>query len=240
VALALAQQVVLALALAQQVTLAWQLQRLAAQTEHQAITNERNRMAREMHDTLAQGFAGIVVQLEAADDAIGDDADAARAHVERARTLALTSWTEARHAVWVLRPHLLEARNRPYVLRAATLAIMDGTALHVDVDLQAAVPPLRPETETALLRIAQEAVTNAVKHADATTLHVVLARQNGHVELADTDNGHGFDPAVARPPAVGGFGLIGMHERAARIGGQVDVCSAPGHGTTIKATVLAA
>ncbi len=227
----------LALALAQQVTLALQLQRLATQTEESAVNNERSRMAREMHDTLAQGFTGIVVQLEAAEDALLDEPAAAQSHLARARTLAKTSLIEARRAVWALRPHLLEARDLPTSLRAATLAITDGTALRVDFDLPAAVPPLRSDAQAELLRVAQEAITNVVKHAGAGSVCVSLGQQNEHVQLAVTDNGRGFDPAHVVPQRDGGFGLIGMHERVARIGGRLDVCSTPGAGTAIRATV---
>lgn len=227
----------LALALAQQITLALQLQRLAAQTEQSAVINERNRMAREMHDTLAQGFTGIVVQLEAADDALDDAPDTARTHLDRARTLAKTSLTEARRAVWALRPHLLEARDLPSALRAATLAITDGTALRVDFDLPTVAPPLRPDAQAELLRVGQEAITNVVKHAGAHSVSVSLAQQNGHVQLAVADDGRGFDPAHVTPHTNGGVGLIGMHERIVRLGGRLDIRSTPGSGTAITATV---
>ncbi len=230
-----ADEVDLAQALAQQAMLAIQMTRLAEQNRQAAIVDERNRMAREMHDTLAQGFTGIVVQLEAAEDALGAAApEAAARHLNRARTLARESLAEARRSVWALRPLMLEQRPLAAALRDSTLALTEGAPVALTLEVPAALPALPPETETDLLRLAQEAVTNALRHAEARTLRLTVRVEAGQLWLEVADDGRGFDPQAATPRAEGGLGLPGMRERAARHGGAVTVDSAPGRGTLVR------
>ncbi|MGQ0603452.1 MAG: GAF domain-containing sensor histidine kinase [Anaerolineales bacterium] len=230
-------EIELAQALAQQVTLAMQLARLARETQRTAILDERNRMAREIHDTLAQGFTGIVVQLEAADDVLGETNDAASAHLTRARTLARESLVEARRSVYALRPQALEHKPLPVALRDSVAALTAGAALSVEWQLPEHWPPLPADLEADLLRLGQEAVTNALKHAHATHLRLALRSVPDRVELEVSDNGRGFDPDSVRPRPEDGFGLIGMRERATRHGGTLTVTSQPNAGTTVNCSI---
>lgn len=237
-----ADEVALAQALIQQMTLAMQLMRLAEENRQAAILEERNRMAREMHDTLAQGFTGIVVQLETAEDMLGEppEVDGARQHLQRARTLARTSLAEARRSVWALRPGVLEHQPFPEALRATIEALTEPAGLAVSWQIEPALPRLRPELENDLLRIAQEATTNAIKYAQAKCLTLTLQQGQGALELQVRDDGQGFKPQpVASPPhdpTLGGFGLLGMRARATRHGGTLEVTSAA-TGTCVSARV---
>jgi signal transduction histidine kinase len=229
-----AEDLELAQALAQQVTLTMQLAQLAEQGRQGAVLAERNRMAREIHDTLAQGFTGIVVQLEAAEDVLGEKDPAARAHLERARALARRSLAEARRSVYALRLPRLEREPLPSALRASVGALTAGTPLEVAWAIEAGWPALADELEQDLLRIGQEAAINTLKHAQARRLRVALSATAGEVRLEVSDDGRGFDPAAS---ANGGFGLLGMRERAERHGGTLEVNSQPGSGTTVRCRV---
>ncbi len=223
----------LAQALVQQLTLAIQLARLGQSARDAAVLDERNRLAREIHDTLAQGFTGIVVQLEAAEDILGDNPTAARAHLDRARLLARSSLTEARRSVQALRPQALESEDLVHALARAADNLTAGTPTHAEVHIYGPPRPLPPDTESALLRIGQEALTNALRYAAAAHIRLGLTFHPAGVALQVEDDGQGFDPrACTRTP---GFGLIGMRERAARLGGTLTVTSRPGAGTTILA-----
>jgi signal transduction histidine kinase len=226
-------EIELAQALAQQVTLAVQISRLAEQGKQTAVLEERNRMAREMHDTLAQGFTGIVVQLEAAEDTLRDAPDDAAKHLVRARALACESLAEARRSVWALRPQALEHKRLPDALCDSITALTAGAPLTLHLHIDDSLPALPAETEAELLRIGQEAVTNVLKHAQASNLTIRLNQQDGRLTLAVRDDGRGFDPAQT----TGGLGLVGMHERAARIGGELRAENKPGNGSEVSVLV---
>ncbi len=227
----------LAQALAQPMALALRLAWLAEQNQQAALLQERNRLARDIHDTLAQGFTGIVVQLEAAEDVLAEDEAAARQHLARARALARDSLAEARRSVYALRPASLEHQPLPQALRAAVLALTAGTGLEVTVQTDEAWPDLAPGLEADLLRLGQEAVTNILRHAEARHVRIRLQANAASVSLEIGDDGRGFDPAAPRPSASGGLGLVGIRERVARHGGSLDVHSAPGAGATLRATL---
>ncbi|HET7077102.1 MAG TPA: histidine kinase [Chloroflexia bacterium] len=227
----------LALALAQQVTLAIQLGRLAQRGEEAAVLEERNRMAREIHDTLAQGFTGIVVQLEAAEDTLTAEPAAAQAHLDRARALARDSLAEARRSVWALRPRALEGGDLAGALDRAAQALTAGTPTRAAVHVHGVPRPLPPDLAGHLLRIGQEALTNAVRHAAARQVAIDLTYDPAAVGLRVRDDGHGFDPAAPAPAAGGGLGLPGMRERVAGLGGTLTLTSAPGAGTEVRVQV---
>jgi signal transduction histidine kinase len=228
----------LAAALAQQAALAVQLSRLGAQSRQAAVLAERNRMAREIHDTLAQGFTGIVMQLEASESAL-DTArpDVARERLAKARELARSSLAEARRSVWALRPQALEQQPFVAALRVAATALLAGTSATLSMDVDGPLGYLPAELETDLLRVAQEAITNSVKHAAAQTVTVQLRDDGQRLELRVQDDGRGFDGAAARPADGSGFGLTAMRERVERHGGRLVVHSEPGRGTTVVARV---
>ena len=224
-----ADEIELAQALAQHATLAMRLTALSAQTQQAAIWQERNRMAREIHDTLAQGLTGILIQLEAADDVADESAAELRQHLTRARALARDSLAEARRSVYALRPHSLEHKPLPQALRDSLIALTSATPTRLHFSTPEHWPVLSPELEIDLLRLTQEAVTNTLKHAHANTVDVALQITPTQIELRIHDDGAGFDLALASA----GFGLIAMRDRAAKHGGTLILTSRPNTGTTI-------
>jgi PAS domain S-box-containing protein len=238
----LPEEVELAQALAQQAALAVQLARLAEQEQQNAVLHERNRMAREIHDTLAQGFTGIGLQLEAAEWEVSRAPDKALARLARARDLARQSLQEARRSVWALQPEALLHGDLPSVLRGHAEQMTHGTAVKAEVRTSGSVCLLPPEVETHLLRIGLEALTNALKHARASRVVIDLTYEPERVRLSVRDDGQGFDPEALVPSngtnsGGGGFGLRAMRERAARIGAEWTISSQPGVGTEVAVIV---
>lgn len=229
----------LAQGLAQHLSLALDLIRLAEEGQRAAILQERNRVAREIHDSLGQGFTGIVVQLEAAEDVLVENHQLARGHLKRARDLARESLAEARRSVWALRPHSLEDADLVSALRHLASQMTAGKQVKVDFSSQGAARPLPAETEVHLLRIAQEALSNALKHGQASSVRIGLAFKAGCVQLSVCDNGRGF-PEPRRGARTGGFGQVSLKERAEQMGAKVTVQSRPGLGTRVVAEVPAA
>jgi len=197
-----------------------------------AVMEERTRIAREIHDTIAQGLTGIVIQLETADYCLDADPRAARLRIHKACELARNSLNEARHSVWALRPHGREDDN----LVAAILTLIERQphedTVAIDFTQQGIIYPLPSEMGHELLRLCQEGLTNAVKHAQARQIHITLAFTAQQVVLCVADDGQGFDPTHL--PAHRGFGLRILEERAARLGGQLILTSHPGHGTRME------
>lgn len=226
----------LAEALAGQASLAVQLTRLADQVRRAAVVEERNRMAREIHDTLAQGLTGIVVQLEAAEDWLEDSIEGARKHLAAARSLARESLQEARRSVHALRPLALETADLSEALSrmAERLGGRSGAAgARILFSLAGTARPLPSEISDNLHRSAQESLANALKHSGATEIRLSLCFGRDQVTLTVEDNGCGFDPGSA----WGGLGLTNLRERAERIRGALDLQSTPGTGTRVSVRV---
>nr|WP_243147620.1 AAA family ATPase [Scytonema sp. UIC 10036] len=206
------------------------------QAEAASILEERNRMAREIHDTLAQAFTGILAQVGAANQMLMDDVEAAQAHLDLIKELARTGLTEARRSVVALRPQLLEEGNLQSALHRLIAQIrtaaMDTTLYY---EIEGTVYSLPTEVESNLLRMGQEALTNAIRHANADEIRVQLVYDRDQFCLRVRDNGQGF--GVGSIPSSLGFGLLGMSERAERIGAQLTIRSQPGQGTEIIVTV---
>ncbi|TAE78481.1 MAG: sensor histidine kinase [Verrucomicrobia bacterium] len=202
--------------------------------EFEAVLAERGRFAREIHDSLAQGLTSISLQLECLRDDIAVDPVRALSHVETARALVRESLGEARRTVWNLRPLALgEADLATALQRQAAVLTRDGRVI-CSQEIEGVPRPLPAEHESALLRIGQEALTNAVRHAGASRIIVRLRFGAGWVTLTVRDDGRGFD-VVER---VGkGYGLTGMHERVAALGGSLSIDSKPGDGTEVSATL---
>ncbi|MBI3450369.1 MAG: ATP-binding protein [Acidobacteria bacterium] len=198
-----------------------------------AVVAERERIARELHDTIAQGFTGVSMQLEAAASRLADLPDSARENLDRARLLVRSSLADARRSVRDLRPNLLESADLPASLRAVASELTAGTDVRAEVTARGFRGRLAPRIEDALFRIGQEAMTNAIRHGRCRHLRVELSAEGGRATLAVRDDGAGFDPA-ATPP---GSGMTGMRERMRRIGGEIRFESRPGAGTTIEAAV---
>jgi len=227
-------EVELAQGLAHQATLAVQLTRLAEQGQRSVLLQERNRMAQEIHDTLAQGLTGIIIQLEAAEDAIRERPKA-REHIQKAEELARNSLAEARRSLWALRPQALEQGDLAVALRSLIDQLTDHRPTPPFLRIEGITRHLAPKVEDNLLRIAQEALNNAFQHARAKTIEVSLTYGAEEVRLCVRDDGSGFDPGAARKQS--GFGLTSMRERAERIGGRIAIKSRPGQGTQVLAQV---
>jgi signal transduction histidine kinase len=212
----------------------------AEEAQEKRILQERNRMAREIHDTLAQGLTGIIIQLEVAEDILEEFPEEfsgqtdVRAHLIRAKELARTSLTEARRSVAALRPITLEGRNLTDALKDRLLAMTAGMNVNVEVTLEGTPYYLADECEDNLLRIGLEALTNALKHAQAQSIRMHFAFDPGSVTLSVKDDGNGFVVESLQPPL--GFGLVGMQERAERIGARLTIESRPGQGTEVRVT----
>ena len=225
------EEIELTRALAHQATLAMQLTRLSAQSRQSAVMAERNRMARDIHDTLAQGFTGVIVQLEAAGEAMSQSRTARVSdHLNQAGELARESLREARRSVQALRPQALEGKQVSEALKDLIEKMTRGTTVHAEFTLQGNQQKLPPEWEANLLRIGQEVLTNVLRHARASTFNVLLVFDSGEIRLNLRDDGCGFDPKRRHE----GFGLQGMRERAEGMGGQLSIESANGKGTMIS------
>jgi PAS domain S-box-containing protein len=224
----------LAQTLANHVMMALQLVRLSAQSRESAVIDERNRLARDIHDTLAQGFTGVIVQLEAAEDArlqgLPDEADE---HLDRARSLARDSLNEARRSVRALRPQALEREELFEALKTLLTKMTAGTGLRSEFILQGQSRQLPQGWDENILRIAQEALTNALRHADASHFRALVAFDQDGVRLELNDTGSGFDPEGKH----GGFGLLGIKERVDRMGGQLKIRSSKQSGTALSITL---
>lgn len=209
---------------------------LLVQAREAGVMDERHRMAREIHDTLAQGLTGIITQLQAAEQVDRDD-PAWRRHASAATALARESLTEARRSVQALRPEPLESARLPEALADV---VARWSALH-DVAVQVTTTgeprPMHPEVEVTLLRTAQEALANVSKHARARRVGLTLNYMEDLVTLDVRDDGIGFEPGAT--PATGGFGLTAMHQRVARLSGTLEIESEPGDGTAISANLPA-
>ncbi len=206
----------------------------AARAREIAVLQERNRLAREIHDTLAQGLAGMVLQLEAAEDAMAEgEGEMARSRVLRARQLARESLREARRSVWNLRLRLPEAGLAAALDALAARLQAEGIAVNrhlADVELD-------PRVAEAVYRVAQEAVANVLRHSRAAHVEIRLEAEGPGLELVVRDDGMGFEPADQEPGPGGGFGLWAMRERVEGVGGQLRVTSSPGAGTEVRAWV---
>jgi len=214
----------------------WRLRQV--ELRYDAVLAERGRIAREIHDTLAQGLVGISVQLELVNRLLASSVESARTQLDQARNLVRDNIAEARSSIWDLRSHAAETEDL-----ATRLAQMAGTAtersipkIKVKSKVSGTYRPLPPKTEAELLRIAQEAVNNAVRHAKPAHIAIELRFGAQDLQMTIQDDGCGFDgqPHPQSSGPQGHFGLTGMRERAAEIGGTLAIDSAPGKGTRIS------
>ncbi|MBI3980323.1 MAG: GAF domain-containing protein [Chloroflexi bacterium] len=225
-------------AIADQIAVAMENARLFAESRGRATLEERNRLAREMHDGLAQQLTGIVLQLEASDQLFEPKPERAQARLRKALELARDALSEARRSVWNLRSAPLEAGTLTEAIQGEIRRLHEESGIAVDLDADG-VRRLPPEAESCLFRVAQEALNNVRKHARASHVAVELEGGADWVRLTVRDDGVGFDSA-ARPDGTEkrrGFGLVGLRERAQLVGGNLNVSSAPGHGTELTVTV---
>lgn len=203
-----------------------------AEAQFAAVLSERNRMAREIHDTLAQGLAATSVQLRLAKKYLNGDSEVVTGCLDAAQQLVRDSLEESRNSIWNMRAHVLENEDLPGALNGILKHLADGTGVVARFDVIGRSRRLAPVVENNILRIGQEAISNAAKHSGARHIDVILEYQDQQFRLSVKDDGHGFDPK--KPPASdGGFGLIGMRERATELRAQLQILSAPNQGAEI-------
>jgi signal transduction histidine kinase len=226
-----AEEIELAQALANQAMLALQLTRLSEKSRRSAVVAERNRLAREVHDTLAQGLTGVIVQLEAAEEAMTQSQPMkASGHLERASQLARESLQEARRSVRALRPHALEENSLRIALQELLVKVTADTPMTAKLTVDGEPRLLPQEWENNLLRIGQEVLTNSLRHSQATEFCGRLSFGGREVSLHLRDNGIGFDPEGQHE----GFGLQGIRERVETMAGKLAIQSEKGRGVSIS------
>ena len=212
----------------------WRLRQI--ESRFQVVLTERNRIAREIHDTLAQGFVAVSVQLQVASRLLANSPVIAQQHLAQAQELVRTGLEDARRAIWELRSQ--GAKESDFASKLIRMAnrLTESKAIEAKVRVYGTYRPLPTHTEDQLLRIAQEAVTNAVRHAEPAHIEIQLHFAEKNVQLMIEDDGCGFTgPAPSVPD--GHYGLTGMKERAKEIGGSLTVSSQEGQGTRIKVEV---
>jgi signal transduction histidine kinase/ligand-binding sensor domain-containing protein len=212
--------------------LAWLIYRARVRTveaQYGAVLAERNRIAREIHDTLAQGYVGVSVQLELVTRMLSVSKDAAAQQLERTKELVRTSLAEARSSIWNLRA-AGEAETLPARLAAFVRSRQQEGAAQLRFAVRGSFRPVEGRVEDQLLRIAQEAVSNALRHAGASQIQVSLGYDTGWLTLVVSDDGGGFDRAAVAP---GHYGVRGIEERAGEIGARLAIETSPGAGTTV-------
>ena len=203
--------------------------------EEGLILEERNRMAREIHDTLAQAFTGILLHVRAATGLITKRPESAQGHMKKIDELAHIGLTEARRSVTALRPKLLEDGDLFTALKRLTTQMQSSTETLITCGISGSIYSLSPNVENHLLRIGQEALTNAIKYAHATEIRVELVYEEMQCFLQVKDNGQGFQ--VDQTYLTKGFGLLGMSERVEQVGGELIIHSQPNQGTEITVIV---
>jgi len=203
-----------------------------AESQFKAVLGERNRIAREVHDTLAQGYVGVSVQLEVLSELLRmSKVEAAAKHLDLTRGYVREGLADARQSIWALRSQDTGETTLPVRLRRLTEASKNGV-LEASFSIFGAYRSLPPGTEQEIVRVAQEAIHNVKKHAAAKHLTVQLEYGRGEIALEVRDDGCGFRAEIESP--AGHYGLTGMRERAAAIGGTLEVTSEPGSGTTVR------
>jgi signal transduction histidine kinase len=211
--------------------------RKESEVQFKAVLTERTRLAQELHDTLEQTLTGIALQLDTAARLFERNPNGAIRHLELARNLMGQSQVEVRRSVWDLRCRALEQFDLPGALLRSARQFTYGTGMEVEVQTKGQTRPLPEVLEENLLRIGQEALTNVIKHSSANLVKIELEFGPEGVALQIKDDGQGFTPENSVGARDGHFGLLGMSERAKRLGGQVLITSAPGMGTVVRVAI---
>jgi signal transduction histidine kinase len=214
---------------------------LAASERRAGVLAERQRLAREIHDTLAQGFASIVTLYEAARAELGSRPELTLRRLDEVGRTARSSLTEARRVVWALRPEALETETLAAAIEGLVRDFSSETGIAARAIVHGEPRELEGEAEATLLRVAQEALANVRKHARASNVALTLTFLDDAVRLDVRDDGVGFARGLVERDRdqwpVGGFGLTGMRERLEQLGGNLTIESAPGAGTAIAAAL---
>jgi signal transduction histidine kinase len=211
---------------------------LLTQAREAGVLDERQRVAREIHDTVAQGLAGVIAQLHAVDGT--DDGAQRRRHLDSALDLARDSLTEARRTVQAIGPPALESSQLPEALAEVSSKWSAAQSVPVELVTTGEARPMHPEVEVTLLRITQEALTNVAKHAEAGRVGITLSYMEDQLAIDVRDDGLGFEPGRVKASGKGdGYGLSAMRQRVGRLDGRLSIESEPGRGTVVSASVPA-
>lgn len=210
-----------------------QLEIIGRKLQAEAVVEERDRMARELHDTLEQQLSGVALQLDGLDDAVKRNPATASSILQLARRMLRHTRLEARRSVWDLRSKVLQDHGLPAALHGIRDSLSGDPSPALEVQVSGHAAPLPPGADFHLLRIAQEAVTNAIKHGAPAVIIVALEYLDDRVRLIIRDDGRGFDPVAPKPGPDPHFGLLGMRERAAKIAATLTLSSSPGHGCIV-------
>jgi len=213
-------------------------EQLAASEREAGMLAERSRLAREIHDTVAQGLSSIQLLMHAVERA--DEHHPAIEHVRLARETAATNLAETRRFIRELTPPALDEQTLEGALRRLAESTSRTTRLPVHVTVSGDPVPLPMSIETALLRIAQGSLANVAQHAQAGQVELTISYMDDSVSLDVVDDGRGFDPKTVRAPAAGrheSFGLAAIRQRTAQLGGRVSVESRPGRGTAVSVSL---
>ncbi len=201
--------------------------------EHLATSRERNRLARELHDTLAHTLSGVAVNLEATKTMLSPDQGDISAMLDHSLSATRLGLDETRRALQDLRARPLEDLGLALAIRTMIQALANREGIETEIDIAEDFPTLPPDVEQSLYRVAQEALENSAKHATASRVSLSLKTIENQIELSIQDNGKGFN-TKSIPNETDRFGIRGMQERAAVIGGTLSVESRPGGGTTVR------
>jgi signal transduction histidine kinase len=210
--------------------------RKMAEAEFSAILGERNRMARDIHDSLAQGLNAVSMQLELARNASEKGKEPMLPHIDAAHDIVRSCLSRARESIWNMRSQVLERTDLPGALRDVLHQMTRGLALAAEVTVVGPRRRLAPRLENELLKIGQEAISNVLQHAGASRIEVKLEFEPRRVRMSVTDDGRGLDP-LGTLPSAGHFGLAGMRERVEKLHGRFALESEPQRGTVVRVEV---
>ncbi len=199
-----------------------------------AQEEERKRIARELHDETSQALTSLMIALEVATDRLPEGADQATEQLRRAKGIVARTLEEVKRVTVELRPTVLDDLGLAPAIRWYVKHYVEPAGLAVSLDIQGLEGRLEAELETAVFRVVQEALTNALRHAHASRVGVELLAENGTLRATIRDDGRGFDPARATGDGDRGLGLVGMRERASLVGGELAITSSPGAGTQVE------
>jgi signal transduction histidine kinase len=211
--------------------------RKETELQFRAVLTERTRLAQELHDTLEQTITGIALQLDRVANHFGKNPENASRHLKLARSLTRQGQTDVRHSVWGLRSRAAEKFNLVNALNVSCRQIANDAGIQIQIETNGETHPLPETVEENLLRIGQEAITNAIKHSGAKTVKIDLQFSPQQVVLEIKDDGKGFTPEACPGPDEGHFGLLGIRERAERMGGEAHISSTQGSGACVRVEI---
>lgn len=212
-----------------------QLARYATTVERLVISHERNRLARELHDTIAHALSAVAVQLEALNKQIDSDPDGAKQTLDQSRKLIRSGLQETRRALQALRASPLEDLGLALAMSQLINSVAERGGLQITLNMPSELDGLSPEVGQGIYRITEEALNNTIRHANAQNVTVALRHDQNKLCLTITDDGLGFDPDTVSQD--GHYGLVGMRERALLCNGHLDIDSALVKGTTVRLTI---